>query len=291
MSALPPPPPLRPVPLEEQERHFCYRHPDRETGRRCTRCGRWACSDCLVPAAVGSQCLECLRESRPAAAVRVKRWNATQGALVTNVLIAINVAVFVYLGLQDPAAFSGAHITQGQVDLGLARVLIHHGELYRMVTAGFIHFGIIHIAFNMIALWSLGLMLEPAVGRIEYALVYFASLLAGSAGALIIGGAGLTGGASGAVFGLFGAAAMALRARGINPLRTSIGTVLLLNLVLTFSISGISIGGHLGGLAGGTICGAVVGAPHWKRPPRWLVYATPVAVGAISVVAGVLVSR
>jgi membrane associated rhomboid family serine protease len=262
---------------------YCYRHPDRETGRRCTRCGRSACSECLVQASVGSHCVECVKAAKPPAAVRARRWGATRSFPVTKAIIVVNVAVFVYLIAKDPNVLGGSQITQAQQDLGLNRIFIADGQIYRLLTAGFLHFGLIHIAFNMLALWNLGQMLEPITGPVEYGLFYLASLLAGSAGVLVLGGAGLTGGASGAVFGLFGAAAVALRQRGINPFRTSIGTVLILNLVLTFSIPGISIGGHVGGLIGGALCGMAVFAPQSKQIPKWAGYAVPVAVAIASV--------
>lgn len=269
---------------------MCYRHPGREAHRRCTRCGRYACNECLVQAAVGSQCPDCLKAAQPPTTERIRQWNATRSFVVTKSLVGINVLVFLYMTVRDTAAASGSATTQTSLDLGLARYFIEQGELWRFVTSGFIHFGVIHLAFNMLALWNLGQLLEPITGRVEYALLYFAALLAGSAGVLILGGNGITGGASGAVFGLFGAAAVALRQRGINPLQTSIGTVLILNLVLTFTISGISIGGHIGGLLGGALCGIVVFAPPNKRPPTWVVYATPIAVGIASVVIGIVVS-
>ncbi|MEZ5257454.1 MAG: rhomboid family intramembrane serine protease [Ilumatobacteraceae bacterium] len=177
----------------------------------------------------------------------------------------------------------GSQVTQGTFDLGLNRVFIAREWYWRLVTSGFIHFGLIHLGFNMFALWSLGQLLEPITGRLEFALLYLASLLAGSAGVMLLDKNGITGGASGAVFGLFAAAAVALRQRGINPFRTSIGTVLLLNLLLTFTVPGISIGGHLGGLIGGAICGIVVFAPAQRRPPAAVVYLVPVLVGLASV--------
>ncbi len=292
MSSLPPPPPLPPsipvpgAPTGER----CYRHPDRESGRRCTRCGRVACSECLVQASVGSHCVDCVKATRAPAAQRVKMWNATNTVVATKVLIALNLAVFIYTAVASTRTLGGGTVTDAQFDLGLNRFFIANGEWWRMITAGFIHFGLLHVAFNMYALWNLGQLLEPITGRAQYVLLYFAALLAGSAGALIVGGRGITGGASGAVFGLFGAAAMALRQRGINPLQTSIGSVLIINLVLTFAIPGISIGGHLGGLVGGGLCGAVVFAPNWKRLPVWLTFGAPIAVGALSVAIGVFVS-
>ncbi|MGD9704851.1 MAG: rhomboid family intramembrane serine protease [Acidimicrobiia bacterium] len=280
MSSLPPPPPPP----------TCTRHPGREAGRACTRCGRPFCSECLAQATVGSQCVECRRDARPPTAERVRRWNATRKLLVTRALIVINVAFFVYLIIEDSGAAGGRSVTQGTFDLGLNRVFIANGEWWRLITAGFIHFGLIHIGFNMYALWNLGLMLEDAMGRARFGALYMAALLAGSAGVLVVGGNGISGGASGAVFGLFGAAAVGLQQRGVNPLQTSIGTVLLLNLVLTFAIPGISIGGHLGGLIGGAICGFAMFAPPWKRVPSWLVWATPAAVIAGSVIISYAVS-
>jgi membrane associated rhomboid family serine protease len=164
------------------------------------------------------------------------------------------------------------------------------GELWRLLTPVLLHASPMHIAFNMYALWALGTMLEDAMGRMRFFVLYMASLLAGSAGVLIAGGNGITGGASGAVFGLFGAAAVGLYRRGVNPLQTSIGTVLILNLVLTFAIPNISVGGHLGGLIGGAICGYAMFAPPWKRVPTWVVWATPAAVIVVSVLVSFAVS-
>jgi membrane associated rhomboid family serine protease len=278
----------------------CFRHPGREAFRRCTRCGRPACSECLVQAQVGSHCVECARLSRPDVRTRARYWTARQPTLVTYTLMALNFAVFAWLALQDPDSLSGTgRLTQGQIDLGLIKsgvlstgqaIGLEQGEWYRLVTAGFLHFGIIHIAFNMLLLFQLGQLLEPAIGRVRFALLYFAALLAGSAGALLLSPNELVGGASGAVFGLMGAAFVGLRHRGVNPLTTGIGTVLVLNLLLTFTISGISIGGHIGGLIGGAAAGWVVLAPNYKGVPRWATYAAPVAVMAISVIISVAVS-
>ena len=142
---------------------------------------------------------------------------------------------------------------------------------------------------NMLLLYHLGALLERALGGGKLVAMYFASLLAGSLGVLLIGGAALTGGASGAVFGLMAGAAVGLHRRGVNVFSTGIGTTLLLNLVLTFSISGISIGGHVGGAIGGAICGFVMLAPGWKPMPKWAGYAAPAAVALVALVASVIV--
>ena len=133
---------------------------------------------------------------------------------------------------------------------------VHFGHDYwRLVTSGFLHSGPIHILFNMYLLWLLGNLLEPTLGSGRFAALFFTALLWGAFGALVATPNGLTVGASGAVFGLMGAAAVEQRARGINPFKTDIGVLILLNLVLSFVISGISIGGHIGGLLGGILVG------------------------------------
>ena len=140
---------------------------------------------------------------------------------------------------------------------------------------------------NMLLLFQLGQLLEPAIGRFRFGMLYFASLLGGSLGALILQPNGLTGGASGAVFGLMAAAAIGLHRRGVNVFKTGIGTILILNLVITFTIPGISVGGHLGGAISGAICGFVMLAPRHAPLPKWASYATPIAIALVSVVASV----
>lgn len=297
MSFPPPPPPS--ASDQRDQTITCYRHPDRPTGRRCTRCGRPACGDCLVSAPVGSNCLDCAKAGRPDAATRARYWSARQPVLVTMTLMAVNLAIFVWITLQDPSSLTSRGISRGQAHLGLSADIIDRGvlfrfsdgdylagpgEWYRIVTSGFVHFGVIHVAFNMYLLYMLGQMLEPGIGRVKFALVYFASLLGGSAGAMLLQPGGFHGGASGAVFGLMGAAFVGYRLRGVNPFQTGIGTLLLLNLFITFTIPGISIGGHLGGVVAGAICAAVVLAPVRGRYPEWASYALPIAVMAISLV-------
>jgi membrane associated rhomboid family serine protease len=266
----------------------CYRHPDREAGRRCTRCGKPACADCLVQATVGSHCLDCARSARPDVGTRVRFWSAGQTAMVTSVIIALNVAVFVWTVLADPASIAG-RFTSVHRDLVLNEVFLStSGEWYRLITSGFLHYGIIHLGLNMYLLYLLGQMLEPAIGRIRFALVYLASLLGGSAGVLLLQPNALTAGASGAVFGLMALAFVGYWLRGVNPMSTGIGTLFVLNIFLTFMLSDrISVGGHLGGAAAGAVCALVVMAPPWKRVPVWATYATPIGVAALSVVISV----
>ena len=197
---------------------------------------------------MGSQCWQCIKAARPPVAVRAKRWNATAGPLVTKALIAVNVAVFAL-------ATSAADLTNR---LALHGPAVDAGQWYRLVTAGFVHAGLVHLAFNMLLLYRLGEVLEARLGRFRYALLYFVSLLTGSFGALLVSPNAFTVGASGAVYGLLGAAAVGLRERGVNLWQSGLGTLLVVNLLFTFFAPGISVGGHLGGLAGGALLGAVL---------------------------------
>ena len=237
-----------PPPLE-----FCTRHPDVATGRHCTRCERPACNNCLTPAPVGSHCVDCVRSARPSTATRAKYWNASQNVLVTRTIIAINIVVYFW-------TVAGNR----EFDLGLSKFYIDNGEYYRIISSGFLHFSILHVGMNMFLLWQLGQLLESAMGRVRFTSLYFICMSGGAIGALILEPNALTGGASGAVFGLMAAAAVGLHQRGVNPFRTGIGTTLILNLVITFAIPGISIGGHLGGALTGAALGYVMLKPRWR---------------------------
>ena len=189
--------------------------------------------------------------------------------------------------MRDPDALAG-RLTQAHVDLSLFGPYLADGEWYRLVTSGFMHYGIIHLGFNMYLLYVLGQMLEPSIGRVRFTLVYFAGMLGGSAGAVILQPDALTAGASGAVFGLIALAFVGYYLHGTNPLSTSIGSLLVLNLLLTFLWSNrISVGGHLGGAIAGALCALAVMAPRYKGVPTWATYAAPVVVGSLSVVAAV----
>lgn len=220
-------------------------------------------------------------------------------------LLGMNVVIFVAVLLftRDPGALSGS-VTDAHLRFGLSREVLQQqilwqgaddlfvtepDEWYRLVTSGFMHFGIIHIAFNMYFLFVLGRMLEPTLGRIKFFLMYMASLLGGSFGVVLVGGIGITAGASGAVFGLLAGATVGLVRRGVNPFSTGIGATLVLNIFITFAIPGISIGGHLGGIVAGSICALVMLAPPYKAFPQWASYATPIAVGLVSIVGSIVV--
>ena len=278
--SLPPPPTIA----------RCYRHPDRETGRSCTRCGKPACGDCLVQVSIGSHCVDCIKAARPDVKTRAKFWNARQPTLVTFTLIAINIAVYLWTVNANRTTDLG-RFEHGDFTLALAKTFLQNDqEYYRLISSGFLHYGIFHLGMNMLLLFQLGQLLEPAIGRVRFALIYFASLLAGSFGALLLQPNGLTGGASGAVFGLMAAAAIGLHRRGVNVFQTGIGTILVLNLVITFTLPGISVGGHLGGAIAGAICGYVILAPSHAMLPKWASYAAPIAVVVFSVIASVVIA-
>ena len=133
-----------------------------------------------------------------------------------------------------------------------------HGQWWRIITGGFLHENLLHIGFNMYVLYLLGQMLEPALGAVRFLAIYLVSLLAGSLGALLISPHSLTVGASGAVFGLMGAAAVEMRARQIPVMQSGVGGLILINLVISFTLPGISWGGHIGGLAGGALAALMI---------------------------------
>src|SRR5262245_8163864 len=207
----------------------------------------------MTPTPVGMRCPECARQ-RTKVTQGVGEASLSSSAPATFVLIALNVAAYLAEIASGSGGLSGV---SGSIvgDFGLRGVSVAEGEWYRLLTGGFLHAGIVHIGFNMFALFVLGRLLEPGIGTPRFVALYFASLFAGSFGALAMTDPiELTVGASGAIFGLFGATFVIARGRGLDALASELGFLLLINLALTFGISGISVGGHLGGLAGGLIC-------------------------------------
>lgn len=255
---------------------YCTRHPQIVTGRHCTRCDRPACNDCLTLADVGSHCTECVRRARPATSERIRFWNAAQPVLVTRLIIVVNFIAYAWVLTGTRLSSIAGSINSHELDMGLSQVFIDNGEWYRIISSGFLHFGLIHVGMNMFLLWQLGQLLEPALGRSRFTLLYFTAMVGGATGALLMNPNGLTGGASGAVFGLMAAAAVGLQQRGVNPMRTGIGATLMLNLLITFAIPGISIGGHLGGALVGGVIGYAMLEPKWQRDAPWIAWVAPV---------------
>jgi membrane associated rhomboid family serine protease len=238
---------------ETTERTVCYRHPRVETAVRCSDCGRPICTDCMVFGPVGIRCPECAGQ-QTGAKKNVRRAR-TAGervpmGMATNVLIGINVVIFLaqLATGSDWRALSGRIYEEG----ALYGPAVADGEWWRLFTAGFLHAGPIHLLFNMFALWWFGRSLEYVIGPVRYLGVYFASALAGVAGALLFAPESVSVGASGGVFGILGAGLVLERNR-IYVFGGSALLLVIINLVLTFVIGSVSLGGHLGGLFGGMI--------------------------------------
>jgi membrane associated rhomboid family serine protease len=272
---------------------YCHLHPKRETLRSCSRCGRPTCPSCLRDAPVGQHCLSCIKEAQGPTTQRVKRSGVVTARQmksmdlpVTRVIIAINAAIFVMTELAqkwntvDLAVFASAGPTRG----------VANGEWWRLVTSGFIHYGLVHIGFNMYAVWIIGRVLEPALGRWRYIGLYTVSLLGGSFGALLFSPFAATGGASGAVFGLAAAGTIALRQRGV-PFNATWGPMLLINMVLSLSIKNISLGGHLGGMVFGAIIGAVLMNPKRRGKSAVQDAALLVGLGVVAVALAIVVAK
>ena len=266
---------------------YCTKHPDTATGRHCTRCGRPACNQCLTQVDVGSHCADCIKSARPAVRERIRFWNASQPLLITRSIIAINALFYLWVTLGSTVLTNGGAINKRELDMALSQYFIDNGEWYRLVSSGFLHYGIIHVGMNMFLLWQLGQLLEPALDRGRFALLYFAAMLGGSVGALALSPNALTGGASGAVFGLMAAAAVGLQQRGVNPMKTGIGGTLVLNLLITFTIPGISIGGHVGGALMGAAAGYAMLEPRWNRNAAYVSWVAPIVgmVGSVFFIA------
>ncbi len=269
----------------------CYRHPGRESHIRCQRCGRPICPDCMRDAAVGFQCPDCVAEG--ARTTRSGR-TAYGGLRPTKVgstsigLIAVNVAVWVAVlvtgggasRLVDLLALrpNGLCVTgQGGFEVSAARCDgvgtflpgVVDGALWQVLTSGFTHVQVLHIAFNMFALYVLGPQLEAALGRARFLALYFLSLLAGSAVVLWFAGEyQATLGASGAVYGLV--AALFVLARKVGGDVRQLGFLIAVNVVITFAVPGISWQGHLGGFVGGLLVALVL--VYSPRGPRRTAY-------------------
>lgn len=259
----------------------CYRHPDRQTYIGCTRCGRPACPECLRSAAVGHQCVDCVAVA--AASVPVAKTAAggvirTGTPLVSYGLIAVNVIVFLL------AKFAPA---EQVYRLALWPALVATGDWYQLVTSAFLHFEILHLLFNMYALYVIGPPLEDHLGRLRFAALYGLSALGGSVMVYLFSQPNVpTVGASGAIYGLFGATFVAAKRLRLD-VRWLVGLIVI-NLVLTFAVPGISWQGHIGGLITGALIAAVfVYAPRARRN----VIQAGAAAGLLAVFAALIAMR
>jgi membrane associated rhomboid family serine protease len=228
----------------------CYLHPARETGLACSNCGRPICPECATQTPVGLRCPECAgrRTRSPRAG-----FNLPNEPWVTRALIAVNVALFLVTNriAGGGIGFGNASLTPLAQKMWLDGPDVASGEWYRLISSSFLHYGILHIAFNMYVLYIVGTALERYIGSLRFAMVYFVSALAGAFGALLLTPNAATGGASGAIFGVMGALFVLERQRGVQLMGGTVGGLIVINLLLSFAVAGISIGGHIGGLIGG----------------------------------------
>jgi membrane associated rhomboid family serine protease len=265
----------------------------------------------MTPTSVGMRCPECGGEktkvrrmrgrgagatfARPTSPYDPRTWSITQTLIVVNVVVFLwEVSGGVSL---SGNAYGGFAYTHG-VLLGLPLTGHNpypppfHGDhqYWRLLTSGFLHASIWHIGLNMLSLWFVGRSLEPAIGRAYFAAIYFTALLAGSFGALLFTPDAPTLGASGAIFGIFGALIMVAHARRIPLWQSGLLPILLFNFVYTLTVAGVSIGGHVGGVIAGFATGWLVTEYGEKRNQRRVVYAGCVAIAVVSVVGAILVA-
>ena len=251
-------------PQSPAETPTCYRHPDRQTYVRCTRCGRYICPECMRAAAVGHQCVECVNEGAKSVRAPRTQFGGVQrsGApLLTYGLIAVNVVMFVL------------QMASGNLERDFAlqpASVAAYDQYYRLVTSMFLHYGAMHLLFNMWALYVVGPPLEAWLGRLRFGALYTLSGLGGSVLVYLLSHPlSQTAGASGAIFGLFGA--IFVVARRLNLDVRMIAAVVVLNLVFTFAGPALGTGaiswqGHVGGLVtGALIAAAYVYAPAQRR--------------------------
>ncbi|MEX1218411.1 MAG: rhomboid family intramembrane serine protease [Acidimicrobiales bacterium] len=237
----------------------------------------------MTPASVGFHCPDCLKGATKRSPVL--RFNELRASrpIITEILIALNVLGLVAVVATGGSLFggggtatdrgmligSGGVASYGSKGFSVEYIGVAHGEWWRIVTGGFLHSGIVHLGMNMLLLYMLGSQLEPLLGKVRFLSLYIACLVAGSFGVLLVSPNSATVGASGAVFGLMGAAVIAQRRAGIDVWRSGIGGLVAINLLLTFAVPGISIGGHIGGLVAGVAVGAIVFALDRAVQSEW----------------------
>jgi len=207
----------------------------------------------MTQGSVGFHCPECVREAAKAAPVYNARTLPMAQPYVTYALMAINIAAFVV-----DLALAGRITTGTDVEPGRGVLFaygVYAGEWWRLVTSGFLHYGFFHLGLNMFVLYRIGPQIEQLLGQVQYLALYFAAMFAGALGALLLSPNSATAGASGAIFGLLGAAAAYQISNKVNIWQSGLGMLIAINLGITFLVPGISIGGHVGGMIGGGAVG------------------------------------
>lgn len=222
----------------------------------------------MKTASVGFHCPECVATRRR----RVVFAPVALNPVLTTALVGLNLAVWFVSTLGGDRFLS---------DYGLWGPIVADGQWYRIITSGFLHDGVFHLGFNCFALWIMGRSLEQFLGRLRFAALYFVSLLGGSAGVLLFEPNALAVGASGAIFGLFGAMAVAQRAVGMSVWASGLGPILAFNLFLTFAVSRISVGGHVGGLLAGGLVGLVYVSTTRSKAPNSAALGAAAGLGAV----------
>ena len=286
----------------------CYWHSDRYAGVTCQRCERRICAECMHTASVGFHCPACIapqgihsrRQRTSFSRPNSKFVNLSEQSLTTRSLISVNLLVFLLALLKGGSLGSGGgDITIDFGLVGYGRVLspfsidyvgVAEGEWWRMITGGFLHAGVIHLAFNMFLLWMLGSQLERLLGMTSYLILYFGSLLSGALGVMLLDPLALTVGASGAVFGLMGATVVYQLRRGLSPWSNGIGSLLLINLIFTFARPNISVGGYIGGLMGGLLIGWLIDEIDARGLPIFIKRLVPLVIAISFGVASVWAS-
>ncbi|MEU3763733.1 rhomboid family intramembrane serine protease [Amycolatopsis keratiniphila] len=257
----------------------CWWHPNRPTGLSCSRCERPACPDCLREAAVGFQCTDCVQAGRQQDRVQQKQYRdagygsrtlagaqPARTAVVTPVLLALNVLIFFITVAQSGSLANNNFSELFQYGQLWNPATLAGDEWWRILTSGFLQYGLLHIASNAFSLWFVGRPLETALGRVPFTVLYFVSLLGGSVANLVFSDLDAVPvvGASGAIFGLIGAYTVIVIKLRLNP--TWLLVILGLNVFITFQVPGISILGHAGGFVAGLLTTfALLYAPDKNR--------------------------
>jgi membrane associated rhomboid family serine protease len=231
----------------------CYRHPNRETGVSCSNCGNPICPDCMTATPVGMRCPDCSRQRTQTRSLQ----SLAVDPIATYVLIALNVLVFFGVASSPGAENDLTLFASGRFEFGGPLHGVAEGEYWRLISTGFLHVDYWHIGLNMLALYWLGRMIEPALGHARFVAIYLTSLLTGSLLVLILQPNVETLGASGAVYGLLGAAIVMARNRDIDLIQSGLLPILGLNFVITL-LFGFSLAAHVGGLVGGLVVTFVV---------------------------------
>ncbi len=248
------------MPSSPAEAPTCYRHPGHLTYVRCARCQRYICPECMRDAAVGHQCPECVADG--AKTIRTPRTQfggvarSTQQPVLTYALIGLNVLAFI--------AQTVSSDVQRMFTLW-PPAIASNDEYYRLLTSAFLHYGIVHLLFNMYALYVVGPPLEMRLGRLRFGALYALSALGGSVLVYLIAPLNTaTAGASGAVFGLFGATFVVAKALNLDV--RWVLALIGINVVISLTMPSISWQGHAGGLVtGAVIAAAYVYAPRERR--------------------------